>query len=100
MERGPFTASEALKNGLVTHIGYADELGKELDKKVGKDTEQVGVQDYLAYGDGVQGEPKARVALIYGTGIIADHGSATDVPMAIVAGAPALSAGAFNDAAD
>jgi protease-4 len=102
MEKGPFTASEALKNDLVTHIGGANELDDELKKMAGDDVEQVGVEDYLDYGGGGgrAKKPKARVALIFGTGLITDHAvGPSDVTGDEVMGADEI-AGAFDDAAE
>ena len=42
MAQGPYTDEEALQAGLVTNLGYADELDEELDQKAGKDVKQVG----------------------------------------------------------
>jgi protease-4 len=99
MARGPYTAEEALKLGLVTHIGYADELKAEIKQKAGDDVETVDIEDYLGYGgNDSKPKPKARVALIYGTGLIADHGSgAADATGEEVMGADTV-AGAFDDA--
>ncbi len=103
MERGPFTATEALKNNLVTHIGSANELEDELKKKAGDDVEIVGAEDYLGYSNGGGkggGSPKSSIALIFGTGMIADHASGG----AGMAGEDVMSAekiaGAFDDAAE
>jgi len=101
MTKGPYTAEEALKLGLVTHIGHADELDKELDTKVGEDAEEVDVEDYLGFGgDSGKSKPKARVALIYGTGLITSHSNGP----ADMSGEGVMSAdkvaGAFNDATD
>ena len=49
MAAGPYTDEEALKAGLVTHIGYLDELDEEIDKTAGKDTPRISVEDYLSY---------------------------------------------------
>ncbi|MDX2028467.1 MAG: signal peptide peptidase SppA [Alphaproteobacteria bacterium] len=73
MGDGPYTAEEALKAGLVTRIGYADELNKELDKTAGKDAEHVSVETYLGYAHKAADKAKTHVALIYGTGLITDR---------------------------
>jgi len=102
MAKGPYTASEALKEGLVTHIAHAEDLEEELKKKAGNDVELASVDEYLAYrGEGGKSKPKARVALIYGTGLIMDHaeGGASDVTGEDMMGADKI-AGAFDDAAD
>jgi protease-4 len=74
MARGPFTDEEALREKLVTRLGYADELDDELDQKAGKDAKNVDVGAYLAYHAQYKAPPpKARVALIYGAGEITGH---------------------------
>jgi len=75
MARGPYTDEEALQEGLVTKLAYADELDDELDLKAGKDAKQVNVETYLSYGDGKKAtkSPSSNaVALIYGTGLITE----------------------------
>ena len=75
MEQGPYTDEEALKAGLVTHIGYADEMDKEVTDLAGQNAEQVDVESYISYhgkGGGHGPKPKAVTALIYGTGLIVD----------------------------
>ncbi|HEU0118692.1 MAG TPA: signal peptide peptidase SppA [Alphaproteobacteria bacterium] len=101
MEKGPFTDDEALKNELVTKVGYWDELDKEIDDKAGTDAKQVDVEDYLGYGgDGKLAKPKAHIAVIYGTGLIADKASGpADISGEHVMGADTV-ADAFDAAAD
>jgi protease-4 len=103
MAQGPYTADEAFKAGLVTHIGYADELDKELESKAGKNVQQIGVEDYLDYraaGKPSKEKSKAKIALIYGSGLISDHDvGASSLSGGEVMGADTV-AGAFDDAAD
>ncbi|MGE3623339.1 MAG: signal peptide peptidase SppA [Bdellovibrionales bacterium] len=98
MARGPFTADEALKHGLVTQVGYIDALEGEVIHNAGGDTVKVDADDYLSFG-GRSGSPKAHVALILGTGMITDH---EDGPAGMadseVMGADKI-ASAFRDAA-
>ena len=76
MEQGPYTDTEAFKANLVTKIGYSDELDKEIDQKAGEDPKEVEVEDYLTFGGhGKTAKPKAKIALIYGTGLIVDKAS-------------------------
>ena len=100
MAQGPFTANEALKNGLVTHLGYASELKDELKKKAGAEAKQVGLADYLNYGGGGSAKPKAHVALIYGSGLITSR----EVGPSNLTSGEVMTAGAiadaFNTAAD
>lgn len=101
MERGPFTDAEAEKAGLVTHLGYADELDNEIEKKAGSAAVQAEVEDYLMYRDEAKpAKIKAKVALIFGTGLIMDKASGPgDIGGEHVLGADTL-AKAFDDAAD
>ncbi len=102
MAEGPFTEEEASKNGLVTKVGYADELEDEIEAKAGKDAAHVDIEDYLSYGHKplATKQDSTKIALIYGTGVIVDK----------TEGAPSLTgdkamganeiATAFDDAAD
>ncbi len=101
MERGPYTDDEALKAGLVTRIGYADELDQEVEQKAGKDSKQVDIESYLSYGEGRHGaKPKVKVAVIYGTGLIVDKADGPgDISGEKMMGADTI-AGAFDDATD
>jgi protease-4 len=103
MARGPFTGDEALKAGLVTQIGYADELETKLDEKFGKDSKQIDIGTYLSYDGGGKHAPAKgngnKVALIYGTGLIVDKSSPGGIADEKTLGADTL-AGAFEDAAN
>ncbi|MDD3371061.1 MAG: signal peptide peptidase SppA [Alphaproteobacteria bacterium] len=73
MTRGPFTDEEAVQEGLVTKLAYADEFESELDRKAGVDASHVDVGTYLGYSFDFEAEKKrTTVALIYGSGIIMD----------------------------
>jgi len=75
MARGPYTDEEAIQEGLVTRLAYADEFEEEIDHKAGKDAEQTTVDDYLAYVEGkLSSKNETAIALIYGTGVIVDKG--------------------------
>lgn len=101
MERGPFTDKEAEGAGLVTHIGYSDELAKEAEDKAGPDAKQVDLDDYLSFrGEGKASKPKATIALIYGSGLIVDKASGPgDISGEHMMGADTM-VDAFNAAAD
>ncbi len=86
MARGPFTASEALKEGLVTRVGYEDEmldaaLSLGTDVVVGRAT-SVDVAAYLAYEPADNTAPKATIALIHGLGMITDTPHGGGAPLA------------------
>lgn len=102
MEQGPYVDDEAVKLGLVTRLGYKDELDDELMQKAGEGTKQVSVNDYLGFeaNKSVDTSHATHIALIYGTGMITD----TDLGAGNLSGDNIMSAstvaGAFNDAAD
>jgi protease-4 len=100
MAQGPFTGDEALKAGLVTHIGYADEVDKELKKKAGDDVQQVSVEEYLDYRAGHRPAKATHIALILGSGLIMDRApGSSELSGDDVMGADTV-AGAFDDATD
>lgn len=100
MDGGPYTDDEALKNGLITHIGYADELEDELNEKAGKDTPRISVEDYLSYDRAPNTAAETKIALIMGSGMITDKADGpAGIPGEHALGADEL-AEAFNDAAD
>jgi protease IV len=96
MARGPFTDEEALKENLVTRLGYFDELDEELDQKAGKEAKSVDADTYLGFVAPVKTTPKAKIALIYGTGLIMAH----DDDAASVTGEKVLGADTIADAFD
>jgi protease IV len=100
METGPYTGDEAFKAGLITRVGYADELRDEMKQKTGGTYKETNVEDYLSYSnnDDVKANAKAEVALIYGTGLITDRAVDTSIMDDEIMGADAISK-AFNDAA-
>lgn len=76
MARGPFTDEEAVKEKLVSRLGYFDELDDEIDQKAGKETKYADVETYLSFRQsGPKTTPQAKIALIYGAGEITDHDS-------------------------
>jgi protease-4 len=98
MANGPYTDEEALKAGLVTRIGYADELERELDDKAGKDVAKIGVGDYLDF-DHPENPNETKVALICGDGVIVDKAEGpSGIPGESPLGADEI-AQAFDDAA-
>jgi protease-4 len=100
MARGPFTDEEAVKENLVTRLGYFDELDDELKQKAGTDAKSVNTSTYLTYGPKVKTVPKTKIALIYGTGLIMDHDDdATSVTSEKIMGADTI-ADAFDAAAE
>lgn len=85
MEHGPYTDQEALQAGLVSRLGYEDELEKSLRESFGKDVKLVDPKTYLGYKRHAYGTRKeeskqkpTRVALIQGAGAIVEHASEGD----------------------
>ena len=72
---GPYTSGEALKSGLVTKLGYEDEIEKELKDKAGdKDVAFLDPASYLFYFNrDRKDESKGDIAIIYAEGVITDH---------------------------
>jgi len=100
MNEGPYTDEEASKNGLVTTIGYVDELEKEIDRKAGKDAGRPSIEDYLDYDRSAAKTEPTKIALIYGTGMIVDKNDGpADISGDKLMGADQI-AGAFDDAVD
>ncbi|MFY9286956.1 MAG: signal peptide peptidase SppA [Alphaproteobacteria bacterium] len=100
MDKGPYTESEALKANLVTRVGYADELDEEVEKKLGVEAKAVSVDHYLAATHKKHEKSKAKIALIYGTGLIVDRNvGPADIGGEKLMGADVI-AGAFNAAAN
>lgn len=102
MEQGPYVDDEALKLGLVTRIGYRDELDDELMQKAGQDTKQVGISDYLDFENNKSNDVShaTHIALIYGTGMITDSDmGASNLSGEHIMSASAI-ANAFKDAAN
>ncbi len=75
IDRGPFLADEALKEKLVDHLGYWDELDKAVDARANAGLEPVDAKtarmrltDYAADLAPPSGAP--RIALVYGLGLV------------------------------
>ncbi|NTU76956.1 MAG: signal peptide peptidase SppA, partial [Alphaproteobacteria bacterium] len=49
LEEGPYTSQEALKAGLVTKLGYQDDMLEEAKQKAGDDPTRVDVGSYLLF---------------------------------------------------
>lgn len=76
LARGPFTANEAIQEGLVSKLGYEDEMHKEIKEATGDRAEKVEPSSYLAFrAREDKTEAKADVALIYAEGMIPDSAS-------------------------
>ncbi|MDD4615656.1 MAG: signal peptide peptidase SppA [Alphaproteobacteria bacterium] len=99
MTRGPYTDEEAVQEGLVTKLAYADEFDAEMERKAGKDYEEVDPLAYMAYPIN-KGDPskETQVALIVGAGLIMEKAFDGGGFGEAIMGADTI-AEAFNDAA-
>ncbi len=104
MKDGPFTDDEAMKEGLITHIGYSDQLDKEIEEKIGKDAKAVSIDTYLAGSkpkvlkDDLS-LPAKNIAVIYATGMIVNKATGGGLGDGNLAIAEDIAA-AFDSAAD
>lgn len=101
MKRGPFVDEEAVQEGLVTKLAYADEFEDELKRKVGDDVEYIDPLTYMGFTDPpAQTIPATSVAIIYGSGIIMDKGfEGSDLTGEPILGADII-ADAFTEASE
>ena len=74
IDQGPLTAEQAKKDGLVDHIGYLDEAAARVRQRAGAGARLVSSARYLD-GAGRPHAAGAKIALIYGTGLITAGGS-------------------------
>lgn len=94
---GPYTATEALKAGLVTKIGYLDEMLKEAKEKAGDKAVRMDIGSYLDVST-PQEPAKSTIGIIYAEGPIVD---AAEGPAALSGEkmiTPNKIVGAFEDA--
>jgi protease-4 len=75
IDQGPFVADEAKKFGLIDRIGYLDEVGAQARQRAGAGAEFVALKRYLDAA-GRPHDEGAEIALVYGTGLISQGGSA------------------------
>ncbi|MGA8550860.1 MAG: signal peptide peptidase SppA [Stellaceae bacterium] len=79
IDSGPLLPDEALQAKLVDHIGYRDEAITAARKRAGAQAKLVGLSTYLG-GAERPNRAGARIALIYGSGLIVS-GSGSDGPL-------------------
>jgi protease IV len=77
IDRGPFLAEEAKAAGLVDRIGYRDEARARALARAGAGAKFVSLTDYLAAAGRPHATGPAKIALIYGDGLIVE-GSGAD----------------------
>ena len=69
IDRAPLLSDEAFAAGLVDRLGYRDEVIAAAHRRAGPDAELVSLPTYLA-GAGRPNRSGARIALIFGAGLI------------------------------
>ena len=79
IDSGPLLPDEAVQAKLVDHIGYRDQAVAAARKRAGANAKLVGLSTYLA-GAKRPNREGARIALIYGTGLIVS-GSGSNGPL-------------------
>ena len=79
IDSGPLLPDEALQAKLVDHIGYRDQAVAAARKRAGANAKLVGLSTYLG-GAERPNRAGARIALIYGSGLIVS-GSGSDGPL-------------------
>ncbi len=79
IDRGPFVADEALAAGLVDRLGYRDQAIARARQRAGPGAKLVLLSRYLE-GAGRPHDSGAKIALIYGTGLIT-AGGGTSTPL-------------------
>jgi len=96
MKRGPFVDEEAVQEGLVTKLAYADEFEDELERKAGDTAESIDPVTYIGFPEPKKADApeSTSIAVIYGTGIIMDKG----VEGSDLTGEPILGADVIVDA--
>jgi protease-4 len=71
IDRGPFTAEEALKNGLVDDLAYEDQLDDRVPDLAGNGGRRVEAADYARIRPASLGiRPRSRIAIVYAVGTI------------------------------
>lgn len=75
IERGPFTSEEALSEKLVDHLGYLDEEREYVREKAKGSDRRMSVREYLRRSDK---SGRAKLAVIYATGVIVPGSSGVD----------------------
>ncbi len=81
IDKGPYTANEALRNNLVDEIVYSDGLNHRANKLSGTDVNFVHVNDYLRSGlfPHEWSVPKPKIAVIEAEGMMLTGESFTDL---------------------
>ncbi|MGH7114600.1 MAG: signal peptide peptidase SppA, partial [Stellaceae bacterium] len=78
IDRGPLLAGEALQAKLVDHLGYRDEVIASAHKRAGSDAQIVSLSSYLDQAQRPHRQG-ARIALIYGSGLIVRGGGSASL---------------------
>jgi protease IV len=98
LDRGPFSASEALATGLVDRLAYQDEAWDDLDERLGGNAEVLSLRNYHGRGGRVWNRGD-RIAVVYAVGPIMRGRSGFDPLMGSAMGASTV-ARAIREAAD
>jgi len=96
VDRGPFVADEAKKEGLIDRIGYLDEFRDAAEKRVDGHLTTLNWREYLKRRSGL-GVGSSTIAVIHGTGLVARGRSGYDAEAGWIMGSDSV-AEAIRDA--
>ena len=91
IDRGPFTAEEALKNGLVDDLAYEDQLDDRVPDLAADGGRRVEASDYARIRPASLGiRPRSRIAIVYAVGTIVSGRGGFDPINGIAVGSDTL----------
>jgi protease-4 len=96
VDRGPFLAEEAVKEGLVDRLGYYDQFRDAVKERSGGHLNTLNWREYLKRRSGL-GVGSSKIAVIHGTGLVVRGRSAYDPEAGWLMGSDSV-AGAIRDA--
>jgi len=96
VDRGPFIAEEALKEGLVDRLGYYDEFRDAVKERNGGHLKPLAWREYLKRRSDL-GVGKSKIAVIHGTGLVVRGKSGYDPSAGWLMGSDSV-AGAIREA--
>jgi len=91
VDRGPFLAEEALKEGLVDRLGYYDQFRDAVKERSGGHLTTLNWREYLKRRSGL-GVGSSKIAVIHGTGLVVRGKSAYDAEAGWLMGSDSVSA--------
>jgi protease-4 len=96
IDRGPFTAREALEAGLVDRLGYYDEFRASVEERAGGKLRTLKWKEYLGRRKKL-GTGRHKIAVVHGTGLVVQGKSGYDPAVGWLMGSDSV-AGAIRKA--